>query len=241
MRHPDLNMSEKAAGKTINRFSWEVFKRLAGGKSLARILVNFFATQYSIQGDIIDLGSKSSSGSYHRALQFIQPYKIIHTDLYAAQPDVMALDLEQPFPLPDATQDGVLCFNVLEHLFNAPQALIESCRILKPGGRMIGAVPFFVGYHPDPHDYFRYTHEALRRMAESAGFEVENITALGLGPFTAGASLIGVYLPGLLRAICHAAAAPLDRLFMKLRKSDEIIEPLAYGFVFIKPDPSTGL
>jgi len=78
-------------------------------------------------------------------------------------------------------------------------------------------------------------------MAESAGFEVSDITALGLGPFTAAVSLIGVYLPGILRALCHAAAAPLDRLLMRLRKSDEIIEPLAYGFVFIKPDRSADL
>ena len=202
---------------------------------MARTLVNLFAAQIYIDGEIVDLGSKSSSGSYHQALRFVQPYRLVHTDLYAAQPDVMALDLEKFFPMPDNSKDNLLCFNVLEHLYNTSQALTESCRILKPGGRMIGAVPFLVRYHPDPNDYFRYTHESLRRLGESAGFEVENIAALGLGPFSAAVSLVGVYMPGLFRAGLHACAAVMDWLLGKLRKTNEIVEPLAYGFVFIKP------
>ena len=44
--------------------------------------------------------------------------------------------------------------------------------MLRPGGCVRVVVPFVWQYHGYPDDYFRYTHTALRRMFEEAGFRV---------------------------------------------------------------------
>lgn len=45
---------------------------------------------------------------------------------------------------PDAAFDYALSFDVLEHVPDYQQALIELCRVLKPGGHLVFSVPFVV-------------------------------------------------------------------------------------------------
>ena len=40
-------------------------------------------------------------------------------------------------------------------------------------------VPFYYWLHERPHDYYRYTEYALRRFAETAGFNFLLIKTLG--------------------------------------------------------------
>ncbi|MDB6169783.1 MAG: methylase [Verrucomicrobia bacterium] len=76
------------------------------------------------------------------------------------------------FPLPDGRFDGVLCSQVLEHVF-APEAfLAEIRRVLRPGGSLLLTVPAMWDEHEQPHDYGRYTSFGLRALLERAGFEV---------------------------------------------------------------------
>jgi hypothetical protein len=42
-----------------------------------------------------------------------------------------------------------------------------------------GAVPFFCGLHEEPHDYWRYTEHALRRLCEEAGLDVVSLEPYG--------------------------------------------------------------
>jgi SAM-dependent methyltransferase len=92
--------------------------------------------------------------------------------------DVVA-DLNQSFPLPDASFDTVLCSDVLEHIAEPAAFLRETARVLKPGGTLLLMVPFFYWLHEQPHDYFRYTEFALRRMCGQAGFAIQSIEAYG--------------------------------------------------------------
>jgi SAM-dependent methyltransferase len=73
-------------------------------------------------------------------------------------------------PLRSGSVDGILCEMVLEHVEEAPQALREFGRVLRPGGRMYLAVPFLWPYHASPHDYWRWTESGLAR--EMAGYEI---------------------------------------------------------------------
>ncbi len=53
------------------------------------------------------------------------------------------IDVNRPvlLPLPDASIDAVLSFYSLEHLYPLPDHLREIIRVLKPSGRLIGAIP----------------------------------------------------------------------------------------------------
>lgn len=92
--------------------------------------------------------------------------------------DVVA-DLNQPFPLPDNTFDSILCTDVLEHIADPFAFMQETARVLKPGGNLMLMVPFFYWLHETPHDYYRYTEFALRKMCVDNHLEVVELKAYG--------------------------------------------------------------
>jgi SAM-dependent methyltransferase len=82
---------------------------------------------------------------------------------------------------------GIICLEVLEHVFEFEKAIEEIYRILEKNGELILSVPFMTGYHgrdkemdcrfiseDSSHkgysDYFRYTHVALYKLLYKAGF-----------------------------------------------------------------------
>jgi SAM-dependent methyltransferase len=97
-----------------------------------------------------------------------------HVDLFA--------DLNRGLPLVSACADTVLLTDVLEHLAEPALLLGEVARLLRPGGHLVLAVPFLYWIHEPPHDYFRYTEFALRRLCAGAGLEVRSLEAYGGGP-----------------------------------------------------------
>ena len=61
-----------------------------------------------------------------------------------------------------------------------PEAVLgEVARVLKPGGFLFLTVPFIWPIHTVPHDEFRYTPFALRRLLERSGFPNPVIEATG--------------------------------------------------------------
>ncbi|MFM8172446.1 MAG: class I SAM-dependent methyltransferase [Pirellulaceae bacterium] len=58
-------------------------------------------------------------------------------------------DIEQGrFPLESNTFDGVLCCEVIEHLFRDPALMLqEAHRVLKPGGWLLVTTPNLISYH----------------------------------------------------------------------------------------------
>jgi SAM-dependent methyltransferase len=78
-------------------------------------------------------------------------------------------------PVEDGRFDRVVCNQVLEHVPDPARVLAELNRVLKPGGRIMLSAPLFYEEHQKPHDYFRYTRFAFRRLFEEAGFKVDAI------------------------------------------------------------------
>ena len=78
----------------------------------------------------------------------------------------------EDLPVDDASFDVVLCTQVLEHCDDPAQAVRELRRVTAPGGRVLASTHGVQVYHPSPHDYWRWTHEGLRRLfAEHAEWE----------------------------------------------------------------------
>jgi SAM-dependent methyltransferase len=75
--------------------------------------------------------------------------------------------------------DACLSIVTLEHVPAPHVAIDELHRVLKPGGRLLLAVPQEWEIHQAPHDYFRFTSHGVRRLLESAGFGDLRIEAAG--------------------------------------------------------------
>lgn len=75
-------------------------------------------------------------------------------------------------PFPDNRFDSVVSLDTLEHC-KYPHKIFQECfRVTKVGGYLLLATVFIFPIHDYPGDYFRYSHEALRFMAEDAGYNV---------------------------------------------------------------------
>ncbi len=60
--------------------------------------------------------------------------------------------------------DTIVATEVLEHLYDPQRAVREWWRVLKPGGTCVGSTRFMYIYHPDPHDYYRFSEDGLRYL-----------------------------------------------------------------------------
>ena len=85
-------------------------------------------------------------------------------------------------PLADDSLEVVVSQEVFEHLSDPRAALSEAARVLRPGGHLYLQVPFVIGYHPGPTDFWRFTKEGICAMTAEVGLEViEQDIAVGTG------------------------------------------------------------
>ena len=104
------------------------------------------------------------------------------------------LEPGQPIALPNLSADGVVSFQVLEHVWELDWYLGECHRILKPGGWLLLSTHGSWLYHPHPGDYRRWTREGLIGELRERGFEVKFVDAV-VGPlaWTSQFRLLGIY------------------------------------------------
>jgi len=201
------------------------------GKTTNRMLMNAELRTINLNGKILDLGAGNIRSSYFSFLKTENLDSIISLDkMPDRKPDIIA-DLEKGLPLSNSEYDGVLCFNLLEHIYEHKELLAEIVRVLKPGGRLIGYVPFLVQFHPDPHDFYRYTEQALKKLFEEAGFGHSEIKFIGRGALTAAWSQIEYILPKFLRWPVIFLVFGLDAIILKLKPVFREKYPLGYVFL----------
>lgn len=75
----------------------------------------------------------------------------------------------------DRVFDVIIIDNVLEHVHDALAAVRNAFAMLRPGGVVMIAVPFLIKIHGAPDDYWRWTEQGIRRLAEQGGFIPANI------------------------------------------------------------------
>lgn len=94
-------------------------------------------------------------------------------------PNYMILNPEQgdlaiedlPLKYPNAFATAV-CLNVIEHVVNPFQVFDAIYQIMRQDGLVVVSTVFSFPYHPSPRDYWRFSPDCLRMLAEGAGFEV---------------------------------------------------------------------
>ena len=121
-------------------------------------------------------------------------------------------------PIKAETIDTVLCFNLLEHIYDHRAAVCELHRVMKPGAVLYGWTPFALGVHGDPYDYWRYTPDALQKLLHDVGLSGIEIEACG-DVFLSAYDLVRPYVRGwifggLARASGLVLALLVTRLFV---------------------------
>lgn len=123
---------------------------------------------------VLDFGV--GQGQFERLLERF-PNKVA-ADFFPYQDADVICDLTKPLPFSDSTFDVIIASNVFEHLPNTREVLEECSRVLKPGGRIIGMIPFLLGVHQEPYDFHRYTPFMLQDILTKTNFKEIQITAL---------------------------------------------------------------
>jgi SAM-dependent methyltransferase len=82
-------------------------------------------------------------------------------------------------PIRKESVDCILCMEVLEHVRNPRQALMEFARALKAGGSLYLIVPFLWEEHQAPHDYHRFTSHGIRFLFRDLPLELEQLSPMG--------------------------------------------------------------
>jgi SAM-dependent methyltransferase len=142
-----------------------------------------------------------------------------------------------PLPFADGSFESILCTQVLEHVEDPHLLIQETCRVLRPGGKMILTCPFIWELHERPHDFLRFSEYWLTKYLTEAGFEVEALHRQGGDLATVGQLIClslavrQIHMPRWLQKWYNRFWAYLDR------KSHTECMPLNYGIICVKGHP----
>lgn len=209
---------------------FSTLKQIWKGHSMARALMNESFRDKSLNGQIVDIGGGRSPDYF---LYFnMLPQSVVEP----VDKKIQDIDFEtDALPYKDTVIDTVVCCNLLEHIYNHKHLTQEIYRTLKSRGLFVGFVPFLVQYHPDPHDYFRYTEESLKRIFTDSGFVDIRVEIVGVGPIAVLYSILASPLPKVLRLLLFIILYPVAILTVKIKPSLLRRFPLGYTFVAHKP------
>jgi SAM-dependent methyltransferase len=101
--------------------------------------------------------------------------------------EVMQANLAD-LPLPDASMDVVVNFQVIEHLWDQAQFVAECARVLRPSGLLMVSTPNRITFSPgrdtpiNPFHTRELNAEELTQLLAGAGFSQVSISGLFHGP-----------------------------------------------------------
>ncbi len=159
---------------------------------------------------------------------------VVNLDL-AHNPSLDCCGRAEKLPFRNGSFSLVVSQEVLEHVQDPNAALEEMHRVLDTHGQLYCQVPFIIGYHPGPTDFWRFSREGIRAIVERAGFVRAEVgisvgpcygfyrIAVEFGAVLASRCLPALYLPtkGLL-ALLLAPVKWLDPLMRTGAQSDRV-------------------
>jgi SAM-dependent methyltransferase len=90
--------------------------------------------------------------------------------------EVIQADVDQPLPFADASFDGVVLKDVLEHVADPVALVREVLRVVRPGGRAFASSPDAQRWVWDDYTHRRpFTRKAFRLLFADQGFEVQRV------------------------------------------------------------------
>ena len=170
----------RVAGRLLGTRRWT-------DAQVAQIAHDFRGSVLEIGSGRQDLGAEAYSlrHLFDPSVEFVQ--SDVNPTFGHEVVDVTSMDLEDRFDL-------IICLYVLEHVYDVSAAAENLHRALRPGGRLLLAVPHLYPYHDEPIDFWRFTEHSLRRLLER--FDRVTVKAKGMRRFPRGLYVIATKGPG---------------------------------------------
>ena len=142
----------------------EVYRGRSVGRALMHLNVKSDVTMRGrvldmMRGRVLDIGGGHRQ-TYLNFASVAEAKELIVFDIQSTSA-VDVVGSVTNMPLISASVDTVLCFKLLEHVFDHKTALREIHPAMKPRAVLYGWGPFMIGVHGDPHDHYRYTGMTL--------------------------------------------------------------------------------
>lgn len=150
--------------------------------------------------------------------------RMVNFDVFLA-PHIAVAGNAVELPFNAEAFDLVVTQEVLEHVQQPFAALREVARVLAPGGTLYLQVPFIIGYHPGPTDYWRFTVEGIRELVEQAGLDC-NVPEVAVGSSSGFYRITVEYLAILFSLPLSALYTPMKALFSALLYPIKLLDPL---------------
>ena len=167
----------------ISSLPWNAF----GDRRTALIGHPYYLARSALRREIARAAEEGPRGPLLDVGCGTMPYR----DLFSECAPYECLEIDQPrntgkshvthlydghsFNLPPETYTVVFSSQTLEHSFFPEEMLSECLRVLRPGGRLVLAMPFFWPEHEQPFDSQRFTSFGLIARLEAAGFVVRRV------------------------------------------------------------------
>lgn len=187
LSHAPVSRSDKALVfvDTLPSDSTQRFGRGLAGRLVERIYADHnrsktvrkrLADLYRLLQDQDGLGLNFGAG------RSAHVERVVNLDVYPGDNVDVVYD-GGAIPFKDATFDVVISQEVFEHIADPQAALDEVARVTKPGALFFLQLPFIIGFHSAPGDYWRFSSRGIQVFVESTGkFRViEHALASGHG------------------------------------------------------------
>jgi SAM-dependent methyltransferase len=110
----------------------------------------------------------------------------------------------EDLPVADGSFDIVLCNQALEHVDDPGRAVRELHRVTAPGGRVLASTHGVMLYHPNPGDYWRWTHAGLEKLFRDNG----DWATVNVDPGAGTSAGLGFLVAQFVHLLAKRAGAP---------------------------------
>lgn len=127
-------------------------------------------------GPYLEIGSKNYGSTQDLRSLFAGRGTYVGIDMAAGEGVDLVLDMTRDFDEIDTALGGerfgtIFCLSVLEHC-DQPFRMAENLsRLLRPEGQLCVSVPFAWQFHGYPSDYWRFTHEGVKKLFPELSFD----------------------------------------------------------------------
>ena len=128
------------------------------------------------EGPYLEVGSKDYGSTQDIKSLFPKTEKYIGIDMEEGPRVDIVLDLTKSMDeiddiLGNIRFGTIFCLSVLEHCEDPFLVANNLTNLLIPGGQICLSVPFAFGFHGYPSDYWRFTHEGVKKLFPRLTFD----------------------------------------------------------------------